>query len=163
MKKLTVIITILISTIMTSSAIHSTESANEPYIRKGFAIIKSTKDYSEALRFAQRSSSLLNLKLNLRGLKPHKKTGLTFNRKICNDEGGSEYPCYISRGRYDNGKYISIEYSDAYQGFRKGYYIVIIASYQAGSKLLEESLNHARKHYRDAYIKISKVYVGCIH
>ncbi|MES1224662.1 MAG: hypothetical protein ABUT20_54725, partial [Bacteroidota bacterium] len=98
-------------------------------------------------------------KLDLRDLKPNKESGLTYAKKDCENEGG--YPCYISRGRYDSGDYISIEWSDAFDGFAKGYYIVIVAS---GSKNeTEPALKKAKQFYKDAYAKQCDVYVGCMH
>ena len=94
----------------------------------------------------------------LRGLHPNREIGLSREVDICEDEGYG-YPCYIPRGRYDNGVYISVEYSDAYKGFAKGYYIVMVASGEVDKSLLKQ----IRTIVPDAYIKKSAVYMGCMH
>ena len=109
-----------------------------PYVKTGFVIIQSTKDYNTAKATAQKAALQLKQKLDLRDLKANKKSGLTYSQKDCENEGG--YPCYISRGRYDSGDYISIEWSNAFDGFAKGYYIVVIAS---GAKEETEQIGRA--------------------
>jgi hypothetical protein len=99
------------------------------------------------------------LKLDLRGLSPAKGTGLSFSKKVCEDEGG--YPCYIARGRYEDNEFVSIEYSNAIEGFAKGYYVVITA---CGDKsITAPALKKAKKFYKDAYSKTTNVYMGCMH
>lgn len=56
---------------------------------RAFVVIASTRDYAAALATAREAHKRLALPLNLRGLKPHAATGLTFSRADC----GEEYPC----------------------------------------------------------------------
>jgi hypothetical protein len=114
------------------------------------------------LNTAKTAAAKLKFKLDLRDLKKNPDTGLSWNKKICEDEW-DEYPCYVARGRYDDGDYVSIEYSDAYSGFQKGYYIVIISSGEKGVPEIKSALIKAKKYYKDAYAKTTKVYVGCMH
>ena len=58
-----------------------------------------------------------------------------------------------------DGVYVSIEYSDTYGGFAKGYYLVMIAS----GKYAKLVLDDVKKHVSDAYVKRSSVYMGCMH
>jgi hypothetical protein len=127
-----------------------------PLQSKAFVIIESVKSYA----VAKNTAKALGQQLDLRGLKPNKKSGLTFSDTVCENEGG--YPCYIARGRYDDGDYISIEWSNAFTGFAKGYYIVIVGSY-ANTRHAKAALRKAKKFYRHAYIKKADVYVGCMH
>ena len=153
MKKLFIFLSVIIisTTLLAQDA--------EPYVMKGFVIARSTKDYTAAKQTAQDAAKKLALKLDLRDLKPHKKNGLTYSKADCENEGG--YPCYISRGRYDDGDYVSIEWSNAFDGFAKGYYIVILAS---GNKQdINPTLTKAKKFYKDAYTKQTSVYIGCMH
>jgi hypothetical protein len=131
----------------------------QPFVKKSFVIIQSTKNYTIAKLTAEKAAKQLQQKLDLRELKPNKKTGLTFSDSVCENEGG--YPCYIARGRFDDGDYISIEWSNAINGFAKGYYVVIAG---AGSK--EETnaiLKKAKKFFKMAYVKKADVYIGCMH
>ncbi len=72
-----------------------------------------------------------------------------------------EYPCYLPRIDRNIAKYISIEYSDGFDGFTKGYYIVIVASGEKGDPAVKKALTDAKKFYHDAYAKTCGVYMGC--
>jgi len=129
------------------------------FVEKSFVIIQSTKNYTTARRTAEKAAMQLKSKLDLRGLKPSKKTGLTFSKADCENDGG--YPCYIARGRYDDGDYVSIEWSDEFDRFAKGYYIVLI--YSGNKQEAGKILQKAKPVFKDAYYKQAKVYVGCMH
>ncbi|MEO0470490.1 MAG: hypothetical protein AAF206_12770 [Bacteroidota bacterium] len=134
-------------------------NAQIPDVEKSFAIIHSTKDYQAALQTANEASEKLDLAVNLRGYAPHPTLGLDTD-SIC---GCGENHGYIARGRWDDGEYISIEYSDQYQGFAEGYYVVMISSREKGSEPLKEVVARAKSYYADAYVKTASVYVGCMH
>lgn len=132
----------------------------EPYIKKYFTIAASTKDYSVAKRKAFKVAEQLDIKLDLRNLHPRKE-GLSFPDSVCINNGW-EAPCYVARGRWDDGEYVSIEWSDAFSGFSKGYYIVVVSS---GDDLerMKTRLNVVKRFVSDAYIKSTDVYIGCMH
>ena len=154
MKQMLLFFLSFIVTVSTAAA-----QGETPFVKKSFVIIQSTKNYSQAKLTAVKAASQLQQKLNLRGLKPDKKTGLTFSETDCENEGG--YPCYIARGRFDDGDYVSIEWSNAINGFAKGYYVVIAG---AGSKEETDTiLKKAKKIYKTAYVKQADVYIGCMH
>jgi hypothetical protein len=135
------------------------EQMEAPYVKKGMVILQSTKNYAAAKKTAQQAAAKLLIKLDFRGLVANKKSGLTYSHKSCENEGG--YPCYIARGRYADGEFISIEYSNAIEGFAKGYYIVVAA---CGDKdITAPALAKAKKIYKDAYVKNTNVYMGCMH
>jgi hypothetical protein len=75
------------------------------------------------------------------------------------------YPCYIARGEGDaqNNYYISIEYSNAYEGFAQGYYIVVAGIDEPNSSKLKTELARVKKYYKTAYAKGTKVWHGCMH
>lgn len=151
--------------ILILSMYHSSFAQDNPpqdYIKKDFLILYSGKDYTKALQVAKQVSTKLNLKLDLRGLKPHKETGLSDTRTSCEENFGF-YPCYLTRGYYPDGAYLSIEHSDAFTEFRKGYFIVVAAAFEKGNSALKPLLQKAKSHFPDAYLKSSAVYTGCIH
>ncbi len=140
----------------------------ECYAVKDFLIIYTTKDYASALSTAQKASKSLNIKLDLRNLKPDKDTlqGLTLPADTClaisRRYDSEDSSCYYARGKFDDGIYISIEYSNQYLGFSRGYYIVMAGS--SGDKStnnLDATLKKIKAKYPDAYIKKSKVYMCC--
>jgi hypothetical protein len=73
------------------------------------------------------------------------------------------HPCYWPRGRFDDGVYVSIEYSTGYKGFKDGLYIVILANGGAEDDNVKAALRHARNIYPDAHVKTTPVYLGCVH
>jgi hypothetical protein len=152
------LITLLLFSVLPTAVCFAQDET--PFIKKSFVIIKSVKNYNEAKTAAVSAAKKLNQNLDLRDLKPNKKSGLTYADSVCENEGG--YPCYISRGRYDDGDYISIEWSNAFQGFAKGYYIVMAGS-SANKTEAASLLAKAKKIFKDAYIKSAEVYVGCMH
>lgn len=125
-------------------------------------IILSSKNYNDAVTRAGEAAEKMKIELNLRGLKENATIGLSMDSASCN-ENGWEFPAYVARGRYDRGKYISVEYSDAYPGLTTGYYIVVVCCDHTGEKSLSESLTEAKKFYPDAYVRKTKVYMGCMH
>ncbi len=139
------------------------ESVNM-YLEKEFLIILSTKDYSEALKVCREADAKLDYGIDLRDLEYNNKIGLTYSKEILEDEdnGGKKgnFPWYFPRGRYDDGRYFSIEYSNGYESFAKGYYIVIVESGEVGS--LSETLKEVKQYYKNAYIKRAKIYMGCM-
>lgn len=150
---------ILIFSFISSNA-QTTKAEEKPYVKKSFLIILSSKNYTEAKKLAVEAASKLNLKLDLRALKPNKESGLSFNAKEC-EGNGWDYPCYVSRGRYDDGEFVTIDYSDAFDGFAKGYYIVSTAS--GNAKLVKTALAKVKKLYKTAYTKQTEIYIGCMH
>lgn len=131
--------------------------------KKYYLIAASMKDYDAALKKAKSLSTSLDLELNLRDLKPQEDgSGLTWDQSTCEGDNW-EYPCYVARGRYDDGDYISIEWSNAISGFSKGYYVVVISSQSEYGTHLKEVLTKVRTVVKDAYVKSAMVYMGCMH
>ena len=138
------------------------EEAQNQQVQKEFLILYSGRDYAKALQCARSAAKRLQLRLDLRNLKPHPELGLSDGRKECEDNFGF-YPCCLSRGYYPDGTYLSVEHSSAFPGFRSGYYIVVAAAFPKGDSALPPLLRKARKAFPDAYLKVSSVYTGCLH
>ncbi len=129
-----------------------------------FVIVLSTKNYQSALERAKDAADKLGYSLDLRELHPHAETGLALPKEVCEGICGGgvvDYPCYLPRNDWSVSKYVSIEYSDGYEGFTPGYYIVIVASGEKGDPEVKEAVEEARKYYKDAYAKTCGVYMGC--
>jgi hypothetical protein len=154
---------LVLSLVALQGPTHAAEPDPDPWVRVGFLIIRSTPDYAEARRVAERASSQLELPLNLRGLTYERPHGLTWPREECEKDPLYPYPCYVARGRFDPGVYLSVERSDAYATFNAGLFIVIAASGEPGSPELASTLARVRKAYPDAYVKQERVYHGCLH
>lgn len=134
----------------------------ESFVDKEFVIVDSTPSFEEAAGTAISAASKLGVRLDLRGLSPHERTGLTFSKEECSRSDLS-YPCYVPRGRYDDGMYVSVEWSNDYRDFAKGLYLVMVASNVPGSSDTSEILEATRRIYPEAYARRAMMYVGCMH
>ena len=130
---------------------------DDQFTSKSFLIILSTKNYTSALKKAQLACNKLGYPLDLRNMYADKENGLTCS-EIC---GCGEQHGYLPRGRGDDGNYISIEYSDYFNGFSEGYYIVVVSSGERED--VQSVLPKVKENYKDAYIKNAPVYMGCMH
>ena len=128
----------------------------------GFLIVYAGKDYDMAKKVAEEAHEHLGYELNFRGHEYNSELGLSLPKRDCEEEG-FEYPAYIQRGRGKDGNFVSVEYTDAYNNFTKGYYIVVVASYTKGSQKINETLKEVKVHYESAYVKYTDIYVGCMH
>mgnify|MGYP000844699870 FL=1 len=131
-------------------------------VSKNIIILLSTKNYAVAKKFAVEAGKKLQKEVKFGGLTPNPKSGLTMNRTDCETFG---YPCYIARGEGNaaNTNHISIEYSNAYEGFAKGYYIVVAGIADPKSEDLAMELQKIRRVYKNVYAKQTKVWFGCLH
>ncbi|MFT4661775.1 MAG: hypothetical protein ACI8XB_002056 [Patiriisocius sp.] len=130
-----------------------------------FVILISTKSYEAALERAKDASNKLGYPIDLRGLHANTEIGLSLSKEVCENEicGGGmvDYPVYIPRNDWGESKYVSVEYSDGFRGFTKGYYIVVVSSGEKGDPIVQEALSESRKFYKDAYAKTCGVWMGC--
>lgn len=134
-------------------------------VPKQLIIVRSTKNYSEALAAAKEAAQKLGKKLDLHGLTPNPKTGLSLSQEACKGSGGSDekdYPCYEARGdgNAQNDDYISIEYSSWYKGFAKDYFIVVAGVTDEKGAAAEKLLAQVKKVYKDAYGKRTMIWYG---
>ena len=130
-----------------------------------FVILISTKSYDAALERAKDASEKLGYPIDLRGLHANKEIGLSLSKEVVENEicggGVAEYPVYIPRNDWGESKLVSVEYPDGFEGFTKGYYIVVVAGGEKGDPIIKEALKESRKFYKDAYAKTCGVYMGC--
>jgi len=128
-------------------------------VEKAFLLVSASKDWDTARSTASQAAQALALEIKVE-VEPHPTEGLSFDAKSCTDNGW-EHPCYVARGRYDDGEFVSVEWSSAYEGFTPGLYLVVVASGPEAE--VKTHLEAAQEVYGDADIKKAKVYLGCIH
>ena len=144
-------------------AVTSSASERDPdVVRKSFVILKATPSYAEARTVAAAAAERLAIRLDLRDLEPNADAGLTFSKESCDNEFG-EYPCYVARGRFDDGVYISIEHSSSYEGFEEGLYVVMLASGSPRNRTIDAAARRAKGQFPEVVVKTAPVYLGCIH
>ena len=136
--------------------------AQNPYRDKEFVIVKTTPSFKEATETAAKAAAELGIALNQRGLSPNLRTGLTLSKEEC-ARNDVPYPCYVPRGRFDDGTYVSVEWSSEYEVFARALYVVMMASHAPGSKETPRALEAARRYYPTAYTRRVRIYVGCMH
>jgi hypothetical protein len=158
-----VVLALFLGLVVARGTVVAEELEPNPWVAVGFLVIRSTPDYAEAQRVAERAASQLGLPLNLRGLVYEPPHGLTWPRDECKKDPLYPFPCYVARGRFDPGVYLSVERSDAYATFSPSFFIVIAASGSPGAPELTSTLAKVRHAYPDAYVKQERVYHGCMH
>lgn len=127
-----------------------------------FLIIASTKNIDEAFSIAKTASQKTGLKFRDNKLHADKSIGATFPADTCK-VNGFEFPCYVARGRFDDGIYLSVEYSDGFNNFQKGLFIVIAASGDKNNADFKSAFKKVKQTYPKSYIKQTNVFLGCIH
>ncbi len=133
-------------------------------VPKDIVILQSTRDYAAALAGARQAATRLGRPLKLAGNQPNKELGLSASKADCTG-AGYDFPCYVPRGQggAENSDYLSIEFSDGYEGFAKGYYIVVAALAPPSSAALRQTLARVQRTYPAAYAKRTSVWFGCMH
>ncbi len=127
------------------------------YSDKYILILKSTKNYNEAVNFATKASKELGLEFKNEHIKYSEEKGIYFSEDI---DDRLYRDGYYPR-RY-GGEYISLENSLAYEGFDEGYIIVVGGVYNDKERV-DRALGKAREIYKDAYAKKTNMWMGCIH
>jgi hypothetical protein len=130
------------------------------YVISEIIILGSYKEYQTALARAEEISRLSGVAFSDMGMIFDPEKGLIFPV----DEGsGGGVRRYFSRRSNDlvpgTWDCITIELSDAYTGFEKGYYIIVGGIYPDA----EDKLKLFEKAVPDAYARETILYMGCRH
>jgi len=127
-------------------------------------ILGSEEDYHNALAKAKKLSAKTGVPFSTRGLVYDQTEGLIWPGENSEDPYAG---IYFAR-RYDSecdegqGECITVEMSDAYDGFRVGFYIIMGGIYSDQEKeMMNTKLKEFRKLVSDAYAKSSFLYYGC--
>lgn len=129
---------------------------------KAFVVLGTHETFAKAREAASNAAGVLGLHLDTRGLTANATTGLTFSREDCRGSDW-EYPCYLARGRYDDGVWLSVEFSTAYKGLAPGRFVLIAASGSPTDPLLPVALSRVKQVYPDARLVTAPIYMGCLH
>jgi hypothetical protein len=144
-----------------------TRSDSEKFTEDRYVVILgSTKDFYEAKRKAEAIAKASRVAFSMQGMIFDKQRGLI----LPDDDSDPTYAgAYIHR-RYNTGapdlaeatEYISIEKSEAYDGFKPGLYIIVGGIYPTSSEAAK-SVKKFSKAVPDAYAKKTPIYLGCVH
>ena len=154
----------LLATLLAGATPALAQSNYNTEVPKDIVILQSTRDYAAALAGAKQAATRLGRPLKLAGNHPNKELGLSASQAACTGDG-YDYPCYSPRGQggAEDSDYLSIEFSDGYTGFAKGYYIVVAALAPPKSAALRQTLARVQHAYPTAYAKRTSVWFGCMH
>jgi hypothetical protein len=141
------------------------QMTDDATVTKAFVVLATAESYADALLSARRASRELGLRIDLRGLRFHKAGNtLTFGRATRdNDAAFGSYPCYLPRGRWDDGAYLSIELADHYAASAKARFAIVAASGDATDPELKAMLGKARPTFPTVRLEAMPIYMGCIH
>ena len=134
--------------------------ANEKYTEapKEFLVAKVTKDYNEAAKFAHLLSERTNMILDFRGLSFNSVSKLSESKDEC-EAKGTKYPCYKGRALEKDSVFVSVEYSNGYNGINNGNYIVVAATGRFAPKMLKKVKNVSE----ETKIYTTKIYKEFMH
>ncbi len=141
------------------------EPENDFMENRWVTILSAYPDYADALKDIQKITKESGMPFSMQGLVYDKKRGLIYpdDYEFEAFAGG-----YVPRSRNEaeiNEKiteYLSIERSDGYDGFRKGYYIVVAGIYESAEDAKKQS-DRFKKWAPTAYSKRTNIYMGCMH
>lgn len=128
----------------------------EFYSDRYILILNSTKDYNEALNFANDAAKKLRLEFDNENKRYSKEKGIYFEGIEDDDYNGGYYP-----RRYAE-EFISLENSGGYRGLADGF-IIIVGGIYADRKSSRQALAKVKTVYANAYVKKTKMWMGCIH
>jgi hypothetical protein len=131
-------------------------------VEKDFVVLPAIASYAEARRVAGAAARRLGLKLDLRRARPDGHGGLTFSPADCKANDW-EHPCYVARGRDDDGAYVSVDVADRFFDAEEQGYLVILASGPKNDPSTRAVAEKARPLFPSAELRTDDVWQGCIH
>jgi hypothetical protein len=135
---------------------------NAEMVEKDFVVLPAIASYTEAHQIARTAARRLGLKLDLRRARPDGSGRLTFSPADCKANGWP-YPCFVSRGRQDDGPYVSVDLADRFFDNEARGYLVILGSGPKDDPSTRALAEKARSLFPLAELRTDDVWQGCIH
>jgi hypothetical protein len=129
---------------------------------KDFVVLPAIASYAEARRVASTAARRLGLKLDLRRARPDGHGGLTFSPADC-QANDWEHPCYVARGRDDDGAYVSVDEARRFFDGEDEGYLVILGSGPKNDPSTRAVAEKAQALFPAAEVRTDDVWMGCIH
>ena len=137
-------------------------ASREEMVEKDFVVLPAIASYAEARRVAGAAARRFGLKLDLRRARPDGHGGLTFSPADCKANDW-EHPCYVARGRDDDGAYVSVDEAGRFFDAEEQGYLVILGSGPKDDPSTRAVAEKARPLFPSAEIRTDDVWQGCIH
>jgi hypothetical protein len=131
-------------------------------VEKDFVVLPAIPSYADARRVASAAARRLGLKLDLRRARSDGHGGLTFSPADC-EANDWEHPCYVARGRDDDGVYVSVDEARRFFDAEKQGYLVILASGPKNDPPIRAAAERAQALFPSAEVRTDDVWQGCIH
>lgn len=135
---------------------------NAEMVEKDFVVLPAIVSYTEAHQVARTAARRLGLKLDLRGARPDGYGRLTFPPADCK-ANARPYPCFVSRGRQDDGSYVSVDLADRFFDNEAQGYLVILGSGPKDDPSTRALAEKARSLFPLAELRTDDVWQGRIH
>ena len=132
---------------------------NAEMVEKDFVVLPAITSYTEAHQVARTAARRLGLKLDLRRARPDGYGRLTFPPADCK-ANGRVYPCFVSRGRQDDGTYVSVDLADRFFDNEARGYLVILGSGPKDDPSTRALAEKARSLYPLAELRTDDVWQG---
>ena len=131
-------------------------------VEKDFVVLPAIASYTEAHLVARTAARRLGLKLDLRRARPDGYGRLTFPPADCKANDWV-YPCFVSRGRQDDGTYVSVDVADRFFDAEARGYLVILGSGPKDDPSTRALAEKARSLFPLAELRTDDVWQGRIH
>ena len=135
---------------------------NAEMVEKDFVVFPAIASYTEAHQVARTAARRLGLKLDLRRARPDGYGRLTFSAADCK-ANNSVYPCFVSRGRQDDGSYVSVDLADRFFDNEARGYLVILGSGPKDDPSTRALAEKARSLFPLAELRTDDVWQGRSH
>lgn len=143
--------------------------AKEPdFLENRHVVILSVyKTFAEARTDAEKIAKASRVPFSMEGRVFDKKRGLiypdNFDDEIFRGQYVSRrYHTTVLKGSDEAREYLSVERSDGYDGFKKGFYIVV-AGIHEDSASAQANTKRFTAWAPTAYAKKTRIYMGCMH
>jgi hypothetical protein len=134
---------------------------NGEMVEKDFVVLPAIVSYTEAHQVARTAARRLGLKLDLRRARPDGYGRLTFSAADCK-ANNRVYPCFVSRGRQDDGSYVSLDVADRFFDNEAQGYLVILGSGPKDDPSTRALAEKARSLFPLAELRTDDVWQGRI-
>lgn len=130
------------------------------------AILSVYSGFAEARADAEKIAKAGGVPFSMEGRVFDKKRGLIYPDNLDDPAFAGSYVArrdnLTNTLKGDPDGYLSVERSDGYDGFKAGYYIVVAGIYGSSAEA-EKQAGRFRKWAPTAYVKKTKIYMGCLH
>ncbi|MGB1128421.1 MAG: hypothetical protein ACPG4K_00125 [Haloferula sp.] len=165
-RRFTLIIALFFATFCLSPGT-ATANVEDQTEERHVAILSVYKSFEAALADAKKISKASKVPFSMEDRIYDKKRGIIFPDDYPDEafQGG-----YLARredktilpGSDDLVAYLSIEKSDAYDGFKPGFYMVVAGIRETRAEALKQA-DQFKKWAPAAYVKKTRIYMGCLH